>query len=402
MSSQRRNSRNPRNLRCTWICLFLLFFAPTLADAREPQSTTDTAAAFRWIHSGTDPQLWEQIVRQFNQELTPDQVTPGSSEADTYRYKYLQKVGLFNHSALVIVGQRPVKDVTKGNEWNVVYSAFNFDILTGRKSSIENAGWLWQWKFVKLANFGPTSAPDVTFTYLTCTECEPDFMFSSFYYDEGKSEWRMRPWGDGKDLWWTASDGLVVELDLIGDSDLIYFDCVYGILNSQDARFQNLAVRCKEFTETDTGESKVADNTVLYSLLGGQFKGRRVTDASEAISLTQQICRPGVKSFLCRLRATTPPTAGQHEMLRALFPKASVAVRDAASFQSLKRTMTMSEIASKYGLPDEFGGSGIYVFTYHLKDGTFVNISAEGTDSPILYANRIDADGRRSDVISEK
>jgi len=128
-------------------------------------------------------------------------------------------------------------------------------------------------------------------------------MFSSFYFDTGKSAWQMRPWGDGKDLWWTASDGLVVELDLIGDGDITFFDCVYGILNSQNAEFQNLAIRCKEFTEAASGESKVADNTVVYGITDGRFKARRVTDNSEAVRLTQQICKPTMRSFLCRLPA---------------------------------------------------------------------------------------------------
>ena len=400
--SQNEGSENPIDLPFRAICLLITIFISGSIWARPARPATAPPDKFRWIHANSDPQIWQQILDKFNEELTPDQASPDKSGFDTYRYKWLQKVGLFNHSALVIVGHRPSNEITKENEWNVVYSAFNFDVVTGEKSPIEHAEWLWQWKLVRLARFGPAPAPDVTFTYLSCTECEPDSMFSSFYYDTAKSEWQMRPWGDGKDLWWTASDGLVVELDIIGDGPLTFFDCVYGILGSQDTTYQKLAMRCKEFTETDSGESKAADNTVLYSLSGGEFKARRVADSSEVISLTQQICRPAAKNILCRLPTNMSLTAGQHEVLTALFPNAATTACDMTSFQALKRTMKIAEIVTKCGLPDELGGSGIYVFTYHLTDGTYVNISSAGTDTPILYANHLDANGHGTDLVPVK
>ena len=325
------------NLLGRMACLagFISLFILGSARATVPQTSIQTPEVFHWVHPASDPRLWEEILQKFNEELTPDQATPETSGIDIYGYKYLQKVGTFEHSALVIVGHRPAKEVSKDNAWNVYYSAFNLDLTTGRKSSIEHAERLWQWKFVRLARFGPTSAPDVTFTYLSCTECEPDSMFSSFYYDAGKSAWQVRPWGDGKDLWWTASDGLVVELDLIGDGNLTFFDCVYGILNPQDPGFQNLAMRCKEFTETASGESSVADNTVFYGISGGQFKVRHVTDASEAVRLTERVCKPSMKSFLCRLHGDSSVTAGQNEIIKTVFPKAPVTARDLGDFRSL-------------------------------------------------------------------
>ena len=385
-------SNLPGSMACLAGFLWLAVFCSPRATLA--QTSDVTPDAFHWVQPASDPKLWEEILQKFNEELTPDQATPEKSAIDTYGYKYLQKVGTFGRAALVIVGHRPAKEVSKGTAWNVYYSAFNFDLTTGQKSSIEHAEALWQWKFVKLAMFGPSSAPDVTFTYLSCTECEPDSMFSSFYYDAEKSAWRMRPWGDGKDLWWTASDGLVVELDLIGDGSLTFFDCVYGILNSQETGFQNLAMRCKEFTETESGESKVADNTVVYGIWDRQFKARRVTDASEAVRLTQQICKPSMRSFLCRLPADTSVTAGQAEILKTVFPNAPDTARELAAFRSINRRMTMTEVVSRCGLPDELSGSGYYTFSYHLRDGSFVNLTAAGADGRILYANHLDAKGQ--------
>ena len=380
--------------RMPWLAGFVLLFVPGSVLATHPQTSAETPEAFHWVHQASEPKLWEEILQKFNEELTPEQATAEKSAIDTYGYNYLQMAGTFGHSALVIVGHRPAKEVTKDNAWNVYYFAFNLDLTTGQKSSIEHAERLWQWRLVKLARFGPGSAPDVTFTYLSCTECEPDSMFSSFYYDAEKSAWRMRPWGDGKDLWWTAGDGLVVELDLIGDGGTTFFDCVYGILNSQNAEFQNLAIRCKEFTEAASGESKVADNTVVYGITDGRFKARRVTDNSEAVRLTQQICKPTMRSFLCRLPADKSVTAGQTEILKAVFPNAPDSARDLDSFRTINRRMTMTEVVSRCGLPDGLSGSGYYVFTYHLRDGSFVNLTAAGTDGRILYANHLDAKGQ--------
>jgi hypothetical protein len=385
-----------------WLAGLLSLFLPGTASAAAAQTSTQAPETFHWVHQASDPQLWEEILQKFKEELTPDQATSGTSALDVYGYKYLQMVGVIDHSALVIVGHRPAKEVSKDNAWDVFYSAFNLDLDTGRKTSIEHADRLWQRKYVRLAKFGPGSAPDVTFTYLTCTECEPDSMFSSFFYDSGKSAWQMRPWGDGKDLWWTASDGLVVELDLIGDGGLTFFDCVYGILNSQENGFQNLAMRCKEFTETESGASKVADNTVLYGITDGQFKARHVTDALEVVRLTQQICKPSMRSFLCRLPAETSVTAGQTEILKTVFPNAPDTAREMDAFRSINRRMTMAEVVSKCGVPDELSGSGYYAFTYHLRDGSYVNLTAAGTDGRILYANHLDAKGNAASQFAVK
>jgi hypothetical protein len=181
------------------LLVLLLVFCASFADARE--STIDTFNTFRWIHPNSDPQLWKRIMDSFGDELSPDEPSQGQDKLDVYRYKYIQKVGVLNHSALVIIGRRPAKEVSKETAWDEYYSAFNFDFTTQQKSPIEHAEQMWKWKFHSLAKFGPSSVPDVTFTYLSCTECEPELVFASLYYDAAKFAWRVRSWGDGKDLW---------------------------------------------------------------------------------------------------------------------------------------------------------------------------------------------------------
>ena len=62
----------------------------------------------------------------------------------------------------------------------------------------------------------------------------------------------------------------------------------------------------------------------------------------------------------------------------------------------------MSEVVSRCGVPDELSGSGYYVFTYHLRDGSYVNLTAAGTDGRILYANPLDAKGESDSQFAVK
>jgi hypothetical protein len=373
--------------------MVLLLFVPISSRATGQQTDTE-ANTFRWAHSTSDPQLWEQILTSFNDELAPDEPHQGTSELDIYRYKYLQKVGVLNHSALVIVGHRPAKAVTTENEWDEYYSAFNLDLATLKKSPIEHAEVMWKWKFIKLAIFGPSPVPDVTFTYLTCTECEPYVMFASLYFDAATSSWQVRSWGDGKDLWWTSSQGLVADMDVNNGGDTFSYECVYGILDLNGNGFQSVIIRCKEITLNEAGRAKIQDATVLYGLYGGQFKPQRITDPSDALGLTAKVCKPTIKSWLCRLSGYMTETSGQNEALDSMFPKARAASRDFAHFRSIKRSMSMTDVVRQCGVPDELGGSGIAIFIYHLDDGSIMAIGATDTTGPLLYANHIASSGK--------
>jgi hypothetical protein len=393
------NPRNHVKLRrlLPWLGLFisLVFTASTQATLLETKP--ETIGTFRWIHPNSDPQLWQQIEAAFQDELTPDDAKPGQDKLDVYCYKYLQKIGVLGHSVLVIIGRRPAKETASENAWDEYYSAFNFDLDTKQKSSIEHADVMWKWKFKKLAKFGPSPVPDVTFTYLTCTECEPYLIFASLYYEEAKSAWRVRSWGDGKDdLWWTVNDGLIVDFDNIGSGDTVSFDCVYGVLDLKGTGFDDLVMRCKEVSYNDSGRAKINDSTVIYSSSSGQFKRRQVTDEFEAVELTAKICRANSAGLLCKLPAYITATSGQNAALDAMFPKAPKTARDLAHFRALKRTMSMSEVVRQCGEPDELGGSGINIFIYHLDDGSLVAIGSADTTGPLLYANHIATTGKSS------
>ncbi len=402
MYAQRNHSSPLSSINAVLLSLgiFLLLSLPAKAQSTIPASSLGASDTFRWIHETSDPQLWQQIQVAFADELAPDSPKQGQDSLDVYRYKYFQKVGVLNHSALVIIGRRPAKEVTKEKKWDEYFSAYNFDFATQKKSPIEHAEVMWIWKFIKLAKFGPSPVPDVTFTYYTCTECEPEIVFASLYYDPAKSAWQIRSWGDGNDPWWTAKEGLVVDMDLAASDGTLSFDCIYGILDLHGDGFQNVVMRCKEITLAEKGRAKVDDSTVVFGVSDGRFKPRRVTDSSEYLGLTLKICKPTMHSWLCRLPGYLTATSGQNNALDLEFPNAPPAARDLAHFLSIKQSMSMNDVVRQCGIPDELGGSGIAIYIYHLDDGSLVALGSAGPTGPLFYANRITASGKSLDLFT--
>lgn len=110
--------------------------------------------------------------------------------------------------------------------------------------------------------------------------------------------------------------------------------------------------------------------------------------------MTAKVCKPGMKTWLCRLPGYMTATSGQGDALDAMFPKAGAALRDLAHFRSLHKGMTMADVVGQCGMPDELGGSGINIFIYHLDDDSVVAFGATDITTPLLYANRMTSDGK--------
>jgi hypothetical protein len=394
--------RLPRLAQIIWILFTISASVLTVGSPAVAVSLHDAdGLTFRWIHPASDPQLWKEIQSSFHDELAPDVASEGQDPLDVYRHKYLQKVGIINHSALVFVGHRPANDLTKENEWDEYSSAFNFDITTRQKAKIEHAEWMWKLKFRALVIFGPARVPDVTFTYLTCTECEPDFILGALRFDPKNSMWRVRSWGNGKDPWWAATDGLVVGMDVNNGGDTISFDCVYGILNAKEPGFNDIAIRCKEVAYRDSGRVKIDDTTMIYGSSGGGFESHKVTEFSEIAKLNATICRQSPKSLLCDLPFYLTATAGQNSALNEMFPNPAKTARDLSKFRSVTPKMSMVDVVSRCGEPDELGGSGINIFIYHLNDGSLVVVGATNTTDPILYMKHIEANGKAAPLVQK-
>ena len=69
------------------------------------QSSQPSATAFHWLSSSKDAALFERIKAAFADELKPDnpeKVKPVIAQ----EYKWISRVGVFETSALVLIGER--------------------------------------------------------------------------------------------------------------------------------------------------------------------------------------------------------------------------------------------------------------------------------------------------------
>ncbi len=75
-------------------------------------------------------------------------------------------------------------------------------------------------------------------------------------------------------------------------------------------------------------------------------------------------------------RSNPPPQpVTPQSIVKKLFPNAPEKAQTVECFRSLSPETSMYAVVQKCGRPDEEIGSGMYVFVYHLRDGSMVTIS---------------------------
>jgi hypothetical protein len=361
-------------------------------------ASAQSADGFRWLNAKTDAKTWAKIENAFQDELKPDE--PRSDGGDAFGYEFLQRIGVVDHSALVIVGQRASK-VQKEQEWLNLSFAFNFDLESGTKSKIEHADELWHWKFKRLAHFQLGGVPDVTYTYLTCTECEPSEMFSALRYSAATKKWEVRNWEMDRMIWWTGKEGFAVYTDILEGADsAVSFDCLYGVIDVDGKGVDAIANRCQEVTELQNGKKLTTDVTVLYRLDGNLLKIKPVTSTQEVADVTAKLCLGKLHQAICKL----PPVStyeSQQLTLLSMFPTAPKTVRNVDCFRSIEPGAAMYSIADKCGLPDSGGGSAVGFFTYNLNDGSTVTIHFID-DRHIQDVTQSDKTGKTKTLVATK
>ena len=109
------------------LIVFLMLAASAPAFA---QSAHSAEAAFRWLSPSKDAASLDRITTAFADELKPDdpeKVKPTVAE----KYKWISRVGVFETSALVLIGEREARTSTYGD----YFVAFNYDLKSGEKTS---------------------------------------------------------------------------------------------------------------------------------------------------------------------------------------------------------------------------------------------------------------------------
>lgn len=95
------------------------------------QNAQRSSIAFHWLNSSKDATLLERIKTAFADELKPDdpeKVKPVVAQ----EYKWISRVGVFETSALVLIGERETRTSTYGN----YFVAFNYDLKSDEKTSL--------------------------------------------------------------------------------------------------------------------------------------------------------------------------------------------------------------------------------------------------------------------------
>jgi hypothetical protein len=251
------------------------------------QNAQPSSAAFHWLNSGKDATLFERIKTAFAEELKPDdpeKVKPVVAQ----EYKWISRVGVFETSALVLIGERETRtSTTYGN----YFVAFNYDLKSGEKTSLTppNKGFM-QWKFKKLVRFDSSRTPDIVFTHPSCTECEADYFLSSFCLDSADAKWKVRTWSE-------KSTEILIGSDYsIGNEEDSKDDCLFKFADFNGDGFDDLAVRCLVITE----QGKVLeDTTTVYTIQHGQPQVLTVKDRQQLATIRDQLCVDVRKSKLC-------------------------------------------------------------------------------------------------------
>jgi hypothetical protein len=250
------------------------------------QNSLPSSTAFHWLNSSNDAALFERIKTAFTDELKPDdpeKVKPVVAQG----YKWISRVGVFETSALVLIGERETRTSTYGN----YFVAFNYDLKSGEKTSLTsfNKGFM-NWKFKKLIRFDSSRTPDIVFTHLSCTGCEADYLLSSFWLDSNEAKWKVRTWSD-------KSTEILIGSDYsVGTEEDSKYDCFFKFADFNGDGFDDLAVRCLAITE----QGKILeDTTTIYTIQHGQPQVLAVKDRKQLATIRDQLCVDATNSKLC-------------------------------------------------------------------------------------------------------
>ena len=285
----------------TWIGGIVLLLTCGCQRSRPRLLVNQTASTdqFRWLDRTRDSQLWNHVLVALHQELEPDDPQKVPPHYIATQYKYIYKIGVFRTAALVIIGYRE----TKGSPGYDYFNAYSYDLRDGSKRAIvtqpprppgtyPESDVLSQFKVIKLAHFDRLPAPDVVFTYDSCSECEAEHFMASFEYELGKG-WTARQWDKAYSLY--------LEGDPEPDDNVLSADYLFKIKDWNSDGFDEVAVRRREVTQVAKRSQKIEDSTTMYKAENGALVGHAITDPKEREAINAELCADSNLTF-CKQR----------------------------------------------------------------------------------------------------
>lgn len=253
---------------------------------------------FRWLDRTRDFQVWNRVLVALHQELEPDDPQKVPPHYVATQYKYIYKIGMFRTAALVIIGYRETKD-SPGYDY---FNAYSYDLRDGSKRAIvtepprppgtyPESDVLWQFDVIKSAHFDRLPAPDVVFTYDSCSECEAEHFMASFEYELGKG-WTARQWNKAYSLY--------LEGDPSPGDNVVSADYLFKIKDWNGDGFDDVAVRRREVTQVAKRSQKIDDSTTIYKAENGALIGHAITDPKERERINAELCS-GSKVSFCKV-----------------------------------------------------------------------------------------------------
>ncbi|MFZ0638637.1 MAG: hypothetical protein WAN33_16180 [Candidatus Acidiferrales bacterium] len=250
---------------------------------------------FRWLDRTRDSQVWNHVLVALHQELEPDDPQKVPPHYVAIQYKYIYKIGLYGTAALVIIGYRETKD----SPGDAFFNGYSYDLRDGSKRAIAveppkppnvypQSDGLWLFEVIKLARFDGSPAPDVVFTYSSCTECEAEHLLASFEYEPGKG-WAARQWD--------KTYSLDLEDDPEPDDNIVSADYLFKIKDWNGDGFDDVAVRRREVTQVSKRRQSIEDSTMIYKAENGTLVGHSVTDSKEREGINAELCSDSKLSF---------------------------------------------------------------------------------------------------------
>jgi hypothetical protein len=283
MARKRETASKIETMRLTMLSSIFILVALSSASGQnvQPPSTT-----FHWLDSSKDATLFGHIRAAFADELKPDdpeKVAPVVAQ----EYKWISRIGVFEASALVLIGERETRTSTYGN----YFVAYSYDLKSGGKTSLTslNKGFT-NWKFKTFVRFDSSRTPDIVFTYPSCTECEADYLLGSFRLDSTDAKWKVRIWSE-------KSPEILIGSDYsAGTEEDSKYDCLFKFADFNGDGFDDLAVRCQAVTE----QGKILDDTMtIYTVQRGQPQVLIVKDSQQLAMIRNQLCVDSKKSKMC-------------------------------------------------------------------------------------------------------
>ena len=222
--------------------------------------------------------MWKRVQTAFAQELEPDDPAKLGPHQAAYKYKYLQQIGVFQDEALVIVRHRLIES-DPYDDW---FTSYSYDLRSGIKRDISpDSDALYGFNVVKLAQFDRSLAPDIVFTYDSCSECEPEHFIASVRYDSENHRWEVRQWEN--------KNNLLLAEDPTPDENLPPVDYAINIRDWNGDGLDDVAI-----VRRSKGHE---DSIMLYKAENGRLVGHWMIDSNERAIVNAQLCPDSNFSF---------------------------------------------------------------------------------------------------------